>query len=481
MFQFLFKTLFHQSLKPNSLLATTAGLGPSPSIQTRNINALNFRGVPKVVKTADEAVAHIRSHDQLFIHGIAAVPHALVAALVRRHSSLRDVEIYHIHTEGPAPYLDHPESFHLTSFFVGHNVRAATQRGDADYIPIFLSEVPSLFAKNRIKLDAALVTVSPPDKHGFCSLGTSVDVSLAALRAANMVVAQVNSHMPRTQGAGIVHINAFDVVYHEDQPLPEPKQPTITPQVLQIARNVAELVPNGACLQMGIGAIPDAVLGQLMSHRNLGIHTEMMANGTLELIDKGVVNGSEKVVFPGKIVTSFSLGSREMYDFLDDNANVFFGESSWVNDPLVIAKNPKTTAINSCLEIDLTGQICADSIGSLIYSGVGGQMDFMRGAAMSEGGKPIIAFPSVTNKGISRIVPTLKPGAGVVTTRSHVHWVATEYGAVNLFGLPIRKRQQALIKIAHPDHREALALAVEEQYKQVRDKSTRTASKVEAE
>lgn len=419
------------------------------------------------MKSADEAVSHIRSHDQIFVHGIAAVPHALIAALVRRHNTLRGVELYHLHTEGPAPYLDYPESFHLTSFFVGHNVRAATQRGDADFLPIFLSEVPLLFSRGQVKLDAALVTVSPPDKHGFCSLGTSVDISMAAVRAANIVIAQVNKYMPRTQGAGVIHINAFDMLYYEDQPLPEAKPPVITPQILQIAKNVADLIPNGATLQMGIGAIPDAVLSQLMSHKNIGIHTEMMANGVLDLIEKGVINGSEKKVSPGKIVTSFSLGTREMYDFLDDNSNVFFGESNWVNDPLVIAQNPKVTAINSCLEIDLTGQICADSIGSLIYSGVGGQMDFMRGAAMSEGGKPIIAFPSVTHKGISRIVPTLKQGAGVVTTRSHVHWVATEYGAVNLFGLPLRKRQQALIKIAHPNHREALSKAVEDQYRAV--------------
>lgn len=436
----------------------------------RLINTLNVRGNPRVVATADEAVAQIRSFDKLYLHGVAAVPHGLVEALMRRSGQVEGVEIYHLHTEGPAPYVDPAmsKSFGLTSFFVGKNVRAATQKGEADYLPVFLSEVSSLF-RTHIPLDACLITVSPPDRHGFCSLGTSVDVTLAAARSSRMVIAQVNKHMPRTQGAGIIHMNSLDVLYYEDRPLPEHKKSVITPQIDAIATNVARLVEDGACLQMGIGAIPDAVLKKLHSHRNLGIHTEMMAEGVIDLIESGVINGSQKKVLPGKVVTSFLMGTRRMYDFVDDNPHIHFAESSYVNNSEIIASNPKATAINSCLEIDLTGQICADSLGSRIYSGVGGQMDFIRGASLSQDGKPIIALPSVTSRGESRIVPYLKTGAGVVTTRAHVHWVVTEHGAVDLFGLPIRKRQKALISIAHPNHRAALEDAVEAQYKALRD------------
>lgn len=432
---------------------------------SRTINTLNMRGNPRIASSADEAVAAIRSFDNVFIHSVAAAPQALIQAMCRRSSSLEDVQIFHLHTEGQAPYTapEMAKSFHLTSFFVGANARKATQAGDSDYIPVFLSQVHELFKKHK-QPSVALVTVSPPDKHGFCSLGTSVDVSLAAVKHAQLVVAQVNSNMPRTLGAGIIHKNAFDILYHQDEPLPEMKLVPPTPQITAIARHCAELVDNGACLQMGIGAIPDAVLKQLHSHKHLGIHTEMMAEGVIDLIESGVIDGSKKAFMPGKVTTSFLMGTRRMYNFVDDNPVVQFCESSVANDDRVIASNPKATAINSALEVDLTGQVCADSIGHRIYSGVGGQMDFIRGASLSQDGKPIIALPSTTRTGQSRIVPTLHPGAGVVTTRAHVHWIVTEFGAVDLFGKSIRQRQKALIEIAHPSHQRTLEEAVEQQY-----------------
>lgn len=376
-----------------------------------------------------------------------------------RAKELHDIEVVHLHTEGDSPYTD-PElrgRVYTNSLFVGANVRPATNDGYADYVPVFLSEVPALFRNRVLPLDVALVQVSPPDKHGFCSLGVSIDASRAAVDSAKFVVAQFNSFMPRTHGHGLVHISDIDYVVEADVPLVAhpPTEPTDVERA--IGRHVAELVEDGATLQMGIGAIPDAVLASLRDHKDLGIHSEMFSDGVVELVEAGVINGSKKARQIGKVVGSFCLGSQRLYDFVDDNPSVEMLEAGYVNDASNIRRHPKVTAINSAIEVDLTGQVCADSIGPRIYSGVGGQMDFIRGAALSEGGKPIIALPSTSRTGISRIVSILKEGAGVVTTRAHVHYVVTEYGVANLYGKNLRQRARALIDVAHPDHREQLS------------------------
>jgi acyl-CoA hydrolase len=363
-----------------------------------------------------------------------------------------------LHTEGAAPYAEpqYAESFRVNALFVGANVRKALAEGRADYTPIFLSEVPSLFRRNILPIDVALVHVSPPDRHGFCSLGVSVDVTRAAVQKARYVIAQVNPRMPRTHGDALIHKDAFHAMVecHEELPVVESRPPNEIEQ--HIGRNVASLIEDGATLQMGIGAIPDATLSALVHHKRLGIHTEMFSNGLMELVERGNVTGEEKKVHPGKIVAGFVMGNRKLYDFIDDNPLIAMLDIAYVNDTAVIRRNPKVTAINSAIEIDLTGQVCADSIGMMQYSGVGGQMDFIRGASLSEDGKPIIALPSTTNKGISRIVPSLKEGAGVVTTRAHVHYVVTEYGVASLYGKNMRQRAKELIALAHPDHREQL-------------------------
>ena len=407
---------------------------------------------------ASEVLSSVKSGDNVFIHTAAAAPQALVYGLVERAPELKDVNIYHLHTEGEAPYVN-PEYqgiFNTNAFFIGANVRQAIREKRASYIPIFLSEVPSLFRRGIIKLDVAMVSVSPPDKHGYCSLGVSVDASLAAIQEAKTVVAQINSNMPRTHGDGIIHISDIDHFIEEDAPIHEAHITNVSDVEQAIGKNVVELVENGATLQMGIGAIPNAVLSCLDSHKDLGIHTEMFSDGILPLVDKGVINGAKKKKHPGKLTAAFAVGTRKLYDFMDDNPIVEMLDCSYVNDTAVIRKNPKVTAINSAIEIDLTGQICADSIGHRMYSGVGGQMDFIRGASLSPGGKAIIALPSVTRRGESRIVPSLKEGAGVVTTRAHVHYVVTEWGIANLYGQSLKQRRKLLIDIAHPDHREAL-------------------------
>ena len=408
--------------------------------------------------TAEKAVKNIKSGDRVFVHSVAAAPHHLLNAMVERSGELEDVEIVQLHTEGEAPYADpkFKDSFYINALFVGANVRKAVNEGRGDYLPIFLSEVPSLFLNNILSLDVALMHVSPPDKHGFCSLGVSVDASRAAVQSAKKVIAQVNPRMPRTHGDGIVHVDRFDALVEFEKDLPEHKPEEPGEIELQIGKNCAELIEDGATLQMGIGAIPNAVLISLHNHKDLGIHTEMFSDGIIELVEKGIINGRNKKKHPGKIVGSFLMGSKQLYDFVDDNPQVAMLDVAYVNDTAVIRKNPKVTAINSAVEVDLTGQVCADSIGTYHYSGVGGQMDFIRGASLSEGGKPIIALPSTTRKGISRIVPYLKPGAGVVTTRAHVHYVVTEYGVANLYGKNMHQRARALIDIAHPDHREKL-------------------------
>ncbi|WP_037373532.1 acetyl-CoA hydrolase/transferase family protein [Salinimicrobium xinjiangense] len=411
----------------------------------------------KIVSAA-EAVSHVRSGDRIFFQGAAMTPKTLIEALVERHRDLREVEIIHIHTEGPAPYTEEPyrEAFYTNSCFAAGNVRETINSKYGAYIPIFLSEIHLLFRKNILPLDVAFIQVSPPDKHGFCSLGVSVDITLPAIQTAKKVIAQINPQVPRTHGDGIIHVSKIFAATEVDVPVDvhHLSQPTEIEQ--QIGKHVAELVEDGATLQMGIGGIPNVVLSNLSNHRRLGIHTEMFSDGVLPLIEKGIITGEEKEVKTGKIVTCFAMGSPELYDFIDDNPLVHFKEAAYTNDTAIIRRNPKVTAINSAIEIDLTGQVCADTIGKYQYSGVGGQMDFIRGASLSEGGKAIIAMPSVTAKGVSKIVPYLKEGAGVTTTRAHVHYIATEYGVVNLYGKNLKQRARALISIAHPNHRAAL-------------------------
>jgi len=416
--------------------------------------------------TAEEAVKVIRSGNRVFIHSVAAAPQLLINAMTERSSELRDVEIVHMHTEGGAPYAapEHEESFHANAFFVGSNLRRAVNDGRADYIPVFLSEIPALFLKGVLPIDVALIHVSPPDRHGFCSLGVSVDITASAARCAKHLIAQVNPQMPRTNGDALIHVDRIDSIIHTDEPLPELAPPELNDIERAIGRIVAEMVDDGATLQMGIGAIPNAVLAALTDHKDLGIHTEMFSDGLIDLVEKGVVNGSKKTKHPGKIVAGFVMGTRRVYDFIDDNPQVLMLDIAYVNDTAVIRRNPKVTAINSAIEVDLTGQVCADSIGTRQFSGVGGQMDFIRGSSLSEGGKPIIALPSVTGKGESKIVPCLKEGAGVVTTRAHVHYIVTEYGAADLYGKNLRQRARELTKIAHPDHRESLEKAAFERF-----------------
>lgn len=414
--------------------------------------------------SAEEAVSIVQSNERVFVHSVAAAPQRLVHALTARASEVRNVEIVHLHTEGAAPYAapEHAASFHVNALFVGANVREAVQSGRADYIPVFLSEVPSLFRKGILPLDVAMVQVSPPDAHGFCSLGISVDTSLAAVQSARTVIAQVNPNMPRTHGDGILHINDIDYAIEVDDPLPEKQPAELSDIEKAIGVHCAGLVEDGATLQMGIGAIPDAVLAALVHHKRLGVHTEMFSDGLIPLVEQGVVTGEEKTKHPGKIVAGFVMGTRRVYDFIDDNPMVAMLDISYVNDTSVIRRNPKVTAINSAIEVDIVGQVCADSIGTRQFSGVGGQMDFIRGASLSEGGKPIIALPSRTTRGRARIVPMLQAGGSVVTTRAHVHYVVTEYGVANLYGKNLRQRAAALIAIAHPDDREMLS---EEAYK----------------
>lgn len=416
--------------------------------------------------TASEAVGVVRSGDRVYIHSIAAAPRALVTALAERGPELRGVEIVQLHTEGEAPYAA-PEmaaSFHVNALFVGKNIRDAVARGQGDYVPIFLSEVPALFRSRAMPLDVALISVSPPDKHGYCSLGTSVDATRAAVQTARYVVAQVNAHMPRTHGDGLIHMRDIDLAVEQADPIPEVVQVSLSELERTIGTYVASLVEDGATLQLGIGAIPEAVLAALADHEDLGVHTEMFSDGVVELVRRGVITGERKRTHPGKVVGSFVMGTRGLYDFIDDNPSVLLLDVAYTNDTAVIRRNPAVTAINSALEIDLTGQVCADSLGTYQYSGVGGQMDFIRGASLSERGKPIIALPSMTSKGETRIVPFLKQGAGVVTTRAHVNYVVTEHGVASLYGKNLRQRARALIGIADPSHREALERSAWERF-----------------
>jgi acyl-CoA hydrolase len=416
--------------------------------------------------SAEDAVRIIKSDDRVFLHTAAATPRRLIDAMVQRSDELRNVEIVSLHTEGEAPYVrpEFRDSFRLNAFFVGKNVREAVQCGYADAIPIFLSDVPAMFYNNVMPLDVALVHVSPPDRHGYCSLGVSVDATRAAVHCAKHVIAQVNPNMPRTHGEGLLHVNKIHALVEVDDQLPETPRHELSDVEKKIGQHIASIVEDGATLQMGIGAIPDATLAALGNHRNLGIHSEMFSDGVVDLVEKGVITGSSKCTHNEIIVASFLVGTRTLYDFVDDNPLVEMFGSDYVNDTREIRKNPKVTAINSAIEIDMTGQVCADSIGFRHFSGVGGQMDFIRGAALSPGGRPIIALPSTTLKGESRIVPQLKPGAGVVTTRAHVQYVVTEYGIVNLHGKNLRQRAEALASIAHPDFREDISRKAHELY-----------------
>ena len=418
-------------------------------------------------RSAAEAVQVIKSGNRVFVHGSAATPLHLVKALLNRHASLEDVELISITTLGDLDLMreEYRNSFFMNSLFVSANMREVVNNGRGDYVPVFLGQIPQLFKKGILPIDVALIQVSPPDKHGFCTLGTSVDIARSAVDTAVYVIAQVNPLMPRTHGNGIVHVNKIDVLVDQTQELPEVNYSTNTDAAgARIGEHVASLIPNGATLQLGIGNIPDQVLKNLHGHKHLGLHTEMFSDGVVPLIEKGIIDNSKKKLNPGRSVTSFLTGTRRLYDFVDDNPSIVVMDIGYVNDPSVIRQNPAVAAVNSAIEIDLTGQICADSIGTYQYSGIGGQMDFMQGASMSENGMPIIAMPSTTRKGISRIVPFLKEGAGVVTTRGHVHWVVTEYGIADLFGKNMQQRAQLLTGLAHPDHREMLDKAFFERF-----------------
>jgi acyl-CoA hydrolase len=418
----------------------------------------------QIHKTASEAVQNVQSGSRIFIHGMAATPLHLIDALIDRaeKNQLKDLEMLHLHTIGPAKYAnpEYSKIFKVTNFFLGANMRSKINYQNVDYLPCFLSEIPQIIRSKKRPVDVAFIQVSPPDQHGYCSLGTSVDATKAAVETAGMVIAQVNDQMPRTHGDGIVHKSQIHHAVYISEPIFETTPTKLSEAEKKIGEFAATLIENGSTLQMGIGAIPDAVVSSLKGHQNLGIHTEMWTDGALELILSGAVNNSHKKIHPGKTVSTFIMGSKKVYDFINDNPSVIQLDASYVNHPGVIARNPKVVAINSAVEIDLTGQICADSIGGKIISGVGGQLDFITGASMSVGGKAIIALTSRTNKGQSRITPQLQAGAGVVTTRAHVHYVITEYGIADLYGKTISERTKELIRIAHPEDRDHLLQSV---------------------
>ncbi|MFI3306067.1 MAG: acetyl-CoA hydrolase/transferase C-terminal domain-containing protein [Rikenellaceae bacterium] len=418
--------------------------------------------------TATEAVKAIKSGDHIHLSSVASAPQCLIKAMCERgeNGELRDVHIHHLHTEGPAPYSEarFEGVFQLDSFFVGGNVRKTTQAGYADYIPVFLSETQKLYRSGAVPCNVAMIQVSTPDKHGYVSLGTSVDATLAAVETAETVIAVVNKYVPRSFGDAMIHSSRINLFVEEDCPLEEAHFSEPSEIEVAIGKNCAALIEDGATLQMGIGAIPNAVLSQLAGHKNLGIHTEMFADGVLPLVESGVINGAAKNIDTGMMVSTFLMGSQKVYDFIDDNPGVRMMDVGYTNDPYIIAKNDRVTAINSALQVDLTGQVCADSLGTKFYSGVGGQVDFVYGASLSKGGKAIIAMPSITTKGLSKIAPVLTPGAGVVTTRSHMRWFVTEFGAVDLYGKSLQERARLLISIAHPSAQEELDKAAFERF-----------------
>lgn len=417
--------------------------------------------------TAIEALNLIQSGNRVFVHGSACTPLYLLRELAKHKDRLQNTEIISITLLGKIELANpgYENAFHINSLFVSEPIRQAVKDGRADFIPAFLSDIPDMI-RTVLPVDVALVQVSPPDLHGYCTLGTSVDVARTAVDNAKIIIAQVNPQMPRTHGDGMIHTDRFAAMVFHDEALPEVDYSAkTTPTELIIGKNVAELIDDGSTLQVGIGSIPDAVLKSLFNHKNLGMHTEMFSDGVVDLFEKDVINNTKKKIHPNKLVTSFALGTNKLYHYVNDNPAINFLDIDYVNDPHVIRRNPKVIAINSAVQVDLTGQICADSIGTYQYSGIGGQMDFMRGAALSEGGKPIIAITSRTNKGISRIVPYLNEGAGVVTTRGHIHYVITEYGVAYLYGKNLRQRAKMLIDIAHPDDRELLTQKCHERFK----------------
>jgi acyl-CoA hydrolase len=411
--------------------------------------------------TAAEAVKVVKSNDRVYLQAAAAAPTILSKALAERASELRNVEVCHLHTEGEAHYAkpELAESFHVNSFFIGANVRHTLVAGNGSYTPVFLSELPHLFRKNVLPIDVAFIHVSPPDRHGYCSLGVSIEATVAAIENAKTVIAQVNPQMPRTFGDGILHVDEIDYLVEVDVPIYSHEPSSFSKEEEKIGEYIASLIEDKSTLQMGIGSIPNAALSKLKNHKDLGLHTEMFSDGVIDLIERDVINCNYKGTLRGRVLATFLVGSKRLYDFVHDNPFIEMKESSMVNDTARIRKNPKMIAINSAIEVDVTGQVCADSIGPHMYSGVGGQMDFIRGASLSEGGKAIIALPSTTKRGESRIVPYLKQGAGVVSTRSHVQYIITEYGIADLYGKTLRQRTEAMVRIAHPSHQESIEKA----------------------
>ena len=418
--------------------------------------------------TAKEALSIIESNTRVFIHGSMCTPTYLLQEMTKEAGRLQNVELVSISLKGEVPVEDaqYADSFRMNSLFVSTPVRQAVAEGRGDFIPVFLSDIPDLFKNDILPLDTAIVQVSPPDKQGYVSLGVSVDIARSAVDCAKQIIALINPKVPRTHGDGMIHTDRFSkMVFHEADLPEESYSSKVSENELKIGKYIAEMIDDGSTLQMGIGTIPDAVLSLLGNHKNLGVHTEMMSDGVIRLIEADVINNRKKKIHPNKTVTSFALGTRKLYDYVDDNPSVVFLDIDYVNNPQVIQRNPKVIAINSAIEVDLTGQVCSDSIGTMQYSGIGGQMDFIRGAALSKGGKPIIALTSRTKHGLPRIVPFLKEGAGVVTTRGHVHYVVTEYGIAYLFGRNLRQRAKLLIDIAHPDDREMLMKYCFERFK----------------
>lgn len=439
----------------------------------KTINAPWLKKYNQKVVSAEDAAKIIKSGDKIVVQPGCAAPLELIRSMVDRKEELTDVEIYHILIVGDLPYTQPGMEKHFKhkAFFMGGNTRKAINEGRAEFIPIFLSEVTLLFKRGVIQADVAFINVSPPDEHGFCSYGIDVGNIKTPAEKAKVVIAQVNKEMPRGLGNSFIHVNKIDYIVEHDEPLKELPQvdPNATSEILEvydkIGENVAGLIEDGSTLQMGIGAIPDSVLKYLRHSKDLGVHTEMFSDGMIELVEEGIINGEKKTLHPGKIIAGFVLGTKKSYDFLDNNPIFEFHPQEYVNDPFVISQNEKMVAINSAIEVDLTGQVCSDSIGTRFYSGIGGQVDFIRGAARSEGGKPIIALPSSTKDyGISRIVPTLKPGAGVVTSRGDVHYVVTEFGVANLYGKSVQERAKALIEIAHPKFKDELTEFAKKNY-----------------
>lgn len=417
--------------------------------------------------TAQEAVKLVKSGDRIYVQAAAATPKILTDALSQRASELQNVEVTHILTSDNAAYAtpDMKGSFYVNSFFLSGNARHIIKEGIGSYTPIFLGELPKLFREKIVPIDGVFISVSPPDKHGFCSLGVSVEACVEAMQHARYIIAQVNENMPRTFGDAVIHISKITCLVEHNSPLYTLEQGEISEIEEKIAQNIAPLIEDESTLQIGIGSIPDAVLKKLFHLKHLGVHTELLTDGVVELIEKGIITGERKKLDIGKVICTFMFGSKKLYDFVNDNPKVELRSSAYTNNPFIIAQNPKMISVNSAIEVDITGQVCADSIGTRMYSGVGGQVDFVRGASQSIGGKAIIALPSTTRSGESRIVPFLKTGAGVVTSRFDVQYIATEYGIANLKGKTLAQRQKMLIEIAHPNHRENIEKAFFKQWK----------------